>query len=390
MKTVHEIIFSDARNMELLDDESVELVVTSPPYPMIAMWDDVFSVMDPAVADLLKEERGNEAWEAMHRQLDQVWSEVYRCLKKGGFACINIGDATRTMDGHFRLYPNHARILSSLTGLGFTILPAVLWRKQTNAPNKFMGSGMLPAGAYVTLEHEYILIARKGNRRVFASADTKQRRHGSALFWEERNHWFSDVWMELKGTRQAMVDPQHRQRSGAFPFELPFRLISMYSVQGDTVLDPFMGIGTTALAAMATGRSSVGFELEKGFSEMISARAGTIVDEANAQIDERLNRHLAFVKSREASGKPVKHWNRHYGFGVMTSQEKELVLPRPVCLEKLSDSRFEVTFDDSAKAILNSIDADIEDTVGRVQVASVGETRRSDRKKTSQQLSLFD
>jgi DNA modification methylase len=119
--------------------------------------------------------------------------------------------------------------------LGFSALPAILWRKQTNAPNKFMGSGMMPPGAYVTLEHEYILILRKGNKREFTSIKEKQNRRESAFFQEERNFWFSDVWMDLKGTTQNLFDNKATERSAAYPFELPYRLISMFSVKSDTV-----------------------------------------------------------------------------------------------------------------------------------------------------------
>ena len=142
--------------------------------------------------------------------LTRVWREVHRVLADGGIACINIGDATRTLGDRFALYPNHARILVRLVELGFVPLPVILWRKQTNAPNKFMGSGMLPPGAYVTLEHEYILIVRKGGKRGFLSEEGKGLRRESAFFWEERNRWFSDVWSDLKGTVQGLSDRKVR------------------------------------------------------------------------------------------------------------------------------------------------------------------------------------
>ncbi len=113
----------------------------------------------------MKEHDGNMAFELMHKELDKVWKEVYRFSRSGGIACINIGDATRKVNSSFKLYPNHARILQHCTNLGFHILPAILWRKQANAPNKFMGSGMLPVGAHVTLEHEHILILRKDDKK---------------------------------------------------------------------------------------------------------------------------------------------------------------------------------------------------------------------------------
>ena len=89
-----------------------------------------------------------------------------------------------TFDGNFCLFSNHSRILSFLSKLGFTFLPDILWRKETNAPNKFMGSGMLPVSAYVTYEHEYILIVRKGKKRDFTALDEKKLRKESAFFWK--------------------------------------------------------------------------------------------------------------------------------------------------------------------------------------------------------------
>lgn len=117
----------------------------------------------------------------MHQELDKIWSECYRVLKEGGIACINIGDATRTINNNFCLYTNHARIINYCLKIGFTNLPNIIWRKQTNAPNKFMGSGMLPAGAYVTLEHEWILIFRKGGKRQFKTEKDKVERRSSSF-----------------------------------------------------------------------------------------------------------------------------------------------------------------------------------------------------------------
>jgi DNA modification methylase len=90
----------------------------------------------------------------MHKELDKVWKNIAGAVKEGGIVCINIGDAVRSINREFKLYSNHSRIISAFLNLGFNALPDILWRKQTNSPNKFMGSGMLPPGAYVTLEHE--------------------------------------------------------------------------------------------------------------------------------------------------------------------------------------------------------------------------------------------
>lgn len=205
--------------MHQLGDESVELVVTSPPYPMIEMWDGMFIEQDSEVGELLEAagkaaepaagedgstgtDKAAVCYRRMHEILDRVWTECARVLVPGGFACINIGDATRKLGSDFRLFTNHSRVTAAMEHLGFQSLPPLLWRKPTNAPNKFMGSGMLPAGAYVTLEHEYVLIFRKGGRRRFSASDAARRRR-SAFFWEERNSWFSDIW-DFRGIRQAV------------------------------------------------------------------------------------------------------------------------------------------------------------------------------------------
>jgi modification methylase len=346
MKTIHRTYFKNSNHMDKLSDESVDLVVTSPPYPMIEMWDDSFIRANPEIKKAFQKYDGNYAFKLMHQELDAVWDEVIRVLRPGGFCCINIGDATRTIKDNFVLYPNHGRILSYLYQKGLTPLPAVLWRKQTNAPNKFMGSGMLPAGAYVTLEHEYILIARKGNKREFLTETKKRNRQQSAIFWEERNQWFSDVWMDLKGTRQKLTENSARNRSAAFPFDVPFRLINMFSVKGDTVLDPFLGVGTTLLAAMSLCRNSIGYEIQKDFKELIIQQADAIVDISNQLIRNRLLAHREFVQQRIAAQKPLKHINGYYHFPVVTNQEKNLLFNPLIQINQTGNLEFEVMYDD--------------------------------------------
>jgi modification methylase len=284
------------------------------------------------------------AFELMHRELDRVWNEVFRVLKTNGFACINIGDATRKLGDDFCLYPNHARVLQRLTAMGFQALPDILWRKQTNAPNKFMGSGMLPAGAYVTLEHEYILVLRKGSKRSFDSSEEKNRRRESAIFWEERNQFFSDIWTDLKGTGQELKQGESRPRSAAFPFELAYRLICMYSIKQDIVLDPFLGTGTTQAAAAAACRGSIGIETDASLLTVIRQWPNHIVDFANRYHERRLARHMDFVNDRIAGNKPLKHKNRYYGFPVMTSQETDLYIHELKKIITVKDNSAEVHY----------------------------------------------
>lgn len=325
MTTHHRFVFADSRTLENIEAETIDLVVTSPPYPMVEMWDGVFAELNPQIGYYLEAEEGDRAFEAMHRELDRVWLELQRVVKPGGFVCINIGDATRTIGRHFQLYSNHSRIVRALTHSSFQPLPVILWHKTTNAPTKFMGSGMLPAGAYVTLEHEYILIFRKGGKRAFRTEQAKRLRRKSAMFWEERNRWFSDLW-EFPGIGQEIGNGNLRARSAAYPFELAYRLINMYSVKGDLVLDPFLGSGTTVFAAIASARNSIGVEHDAHFQDVLLEHLPGMKDYANTRLEARIFAHREFIHKQMRARKPVRYHNIPHGFPVMTRQEQELEL----------------------------------------------------------------
>ena len=247
MHTKHTIILGNSQQMHEIADGSIQLMVTSPPYPMIKMWDNLFSKADPKIAESWKklEATGQKddvrkIYDAMHDYLSKVWRETYRVLVDGGIACINIGDATRTINGKFQLYPNHSRITEICEEIGFTTLPYILWKKPTTKPKykgkgAFLGSGFLPPNAYVTLDCEFILLFRKGNLRKFVPHD--ELRYESAFKKVERDEWFSQIWA-LKGTRQTVGEIE--RRTAEYPDEIAKRLIKMFSIRGETVLDPFL------------------------------------------------------------------------------------------------------------------------------------------------------
>lgn len=260
MSADYRVIIGDSRRMSEVSDESVHLTVTSPPYPMVSIWDDFFA------------EASAKSYGQMHEYLNEVWREVDRVLVPGGIACINIGDATRSSNGLFHLYPNHSRIIENFEKLGFVTLPYVLWKKPTNRPHykgkgAFLGSGFLPPNAYVILDMEYILIFRKGPPRSFPPKDP--RRYDSKFTKKERDEWFSQVW-RVPGARQDLDG--FARRVAAFPEEIPRRLIRMFSILGDTVLDPFLGSGTTLKVAMDLDRKFVGYEKMPQLAEVIRHR----------------------------------------------------------------------------------------------------------------------
>ena len=236
------ILRGDACTLRPIEDASVHLIVTSPPYPMIAQWDAAFR------------EQGAADFAGMHDLLGKAWAAAYRVLVPGGILAVNVGDAVRTTSGRFRLWPNQAEVTRWAVTGGFTPLPYILWKKPTNKPNAFLGSGFLPPNAYVTIDCEFVLLFRKGDPRRFPPHDPA--RAASRFTRAERDRWFSQVWTDIRGQRQGRAGA----RTGAFPAEVPRRLIRMFSVTGDTVLDPFAGTGTTLWEAAALGRAAVGVE----------------------------------------------------------------------------------------------------------------------------------
>lgn len=326
--TTHRMINCNSKQIKELKDQSVQLIVTSPPYPMVEMWDCLFSEQDQSISEDLSKGDALHAFQKMHSLLNNVWDECDRVLVDHGFVCINIGDATRTINGNFQLFSNRTAITNYFLSKGYSVLPDIIWHKQSNSPNKFMGSGMYPAGAYVTYEHEYILVFRKGGKREFKGT-SKEFRQKSAYFWEERNVWFSDIW-EIKGTSQAISSPQKaiRERSAAFPFEIPYRLVNMYSIEGDTVLDPFAGLGTTNLACMASNRNSVGVEMDPAIAALALQNLAVSADDLNAMIDSRIQRHLSFIEALPPEKRERCYQNGPHGFDVKTKQETAIKIDR--------------------------------------------------------------
>lgn len=226
--------------MPELEDESVHCIITSPPYPMIEKWDECFA-----------NQKAKE-WPDQIGMILAVLQEGIRTLVPGGIICLNIGDATRTIDKNFTCYPNYAALtfLLALKGQVTPLIP-IFWKKISNRPNAFLGSGFLPVNAYVAQDHEYIGIFRKGTLRQF-NQDEQVRRKQSTFTKFERDLWFQQVW-NIQGKKGAKKD-------SGWPTEIPYRLMRMFTIEGDTILDPFCGTGEEELYN-EFDRKFIGYEI---------------------------------------------------------------------------------------------------------------------------------
>ncbi len=294
MPASHTVIIGNSQHMPELSDCSIHLMLTSPPYPMIKMWDSYFSRLDSRIAKLWKNSRTGsfeevrQIYDRMHANLSRVWEETHRVLVDGGIACINIGDATRTINGRFQLFANHSKVIECCERIGFITVPYILWKKPTTKPmykgkGAFLGSGFLPPNAYVTLDCEFILLFRKGDLRKFPPKD--QRRYESMFTKAQRDIWFSQIWT-VTGARQT--DNAIERRIAAFPDEIVERLIRMFSVKGETVLDPFLGSGTATKVAMLNDRCSIGYEIDKNLVPLMKRKIGAeLLSQQDVKMCER-------------------------------------------------------------------------------------------------------
>lgn len=316
--------------------DSVNLVVTSPPYPMVEMWDDLFKSCDPAIKNAIEHDNWNTAHTEMHNYLTHIWDQLIKVTKQHGIIAINIGNATRRTNDSFQLFPNTSPIINHFTKNGCELLPYIHWNKASNKSSSFMGSGMLPTNAYVTNDHEYILLFRVGTgTRSFPPKD--DNRYESAYFWEERNTWFSDRWT-VNGTPQQLTTTETRNRSGAYPPEIPYRLINMYSIKGDTILDPFLGTGTTQLVAAALGRNSIGYEIDPELKQTIQETIKHATEWGHKQIENRIKEHTEYISTADYDFP----YEGEYG-PVKTKRETNIRFDIPQSITQTTDRKDKIT-----------------------------------------------
>lgn len=256
--TEHKIIFGDSRSLNQVNDKSVQLIVTSPPY---------WQLKDYGA----KEQIGfNDSYEEYINNLNLVWQECNRVLADGCRLCINIGDqfARSVYYGRYKVIPIRTEIIRFCESLGMDYMGAIIWQKtttmNTSGGGAIMGSFPYPRNGILKMDYEFILIFKKlGN----APKPTPQQKAASQMTKDEWNQYFSSHW-HFNGIKQM-------GHMAMFPEELPKRLIKMFSFVGETVLDPFAGSGTTSLAAKHLGRNSIGYEINKEFGPVIKEKLCT-------------------------------------------------------------------------------------------------------------------
>ncbi len=248
LKTTHKIITGDSRQMNLIPDNSVHLVITSPPY---------WQLKDYGTENQIG---FHESYESYINNLNLVWKESLRVLHPGCRLCINIGDqfARSVYYGRYKVIPIRTEIIKFCETMGFDYMGAVIWQKVTTTNTTggatIMGSFPYPRNGILKLDYEFILLFKK---QGMPPRPTNEQKELSAMTKDEWNTYFSGHWY-FGGAKQD-------GHIAMFPEELPARLIKMFAFAGDTVLDPFLGSGTTSLAARNLGRNSVGYEINPDF-----------------------------------------------------------------------------------------------------------------------------
>jgi len=250
--TEHNIYFGDSRKLSKINDGSVQLIITSPP-----CWQLEDSGVDGQIGY-------NDSYEEYINNLNLVWTECYRVLSGGCRMCINIGYqfARSAYYGRYKVIPIRDEIIRYCEAAGFDYMGSVIWQKATAGKSTgsatVMGSYLYPRNGIINLDYEYILIFRKLGAPPEISDEIKD---ASKLTKEEWTKYFYAHWKFPGAKKDNRVTP--------FPEELPGRLIKMFSFKNDIVFDPFLGSGTTSLAALKLERNSVGYELNKNYKDII-------------------------------------------------------------------------------------------------------------------------
>ena len=308
MKTIHKIITGDCRQMNLIPDESVHLVITSPPY---------WQLKDYGTSNQIGY---HESYESYINNLNLAWKECHRVLYPGCRLCINIGDqfARSVYYGRYKVIPIRTEITKFCETIGFDYMGAIIWQKVTTTNTTggatIMGSFPYPRNGILKLDYEFILIFKKqGN----SPKPTRKQKELSVISKEDWNMYFSGHWYFAGAKQEGHI--------AMFPEELPARLIKMFAFAEDTVLDPFLGSGTTSMAARDLGRHSIGYEINEDFIPTIRKKLqfeqtdlyGTeyvfLKDNINADLNEEIKKLSYIFKDPHEFDKKVDPKKLQFG-----------------------------------------------------------------------------
>lgn len=271
------IIIGDSRRMAELKDGAVDLIITSPPY---------WNIKDYGVP---KQIGYGQTLHEYLKSIYYVWNECFRVLREGGRFCLNVGDqfARSIIYGRYKIIPIHAEFIGQCEKAGFDFMGSIIWQKKTTMNTtggaNIMGSFPYPPNGIVEIDYEFILIFKKpgGNKGI-----PREMKETSKLSKEEWKEYFSGHWY-FGGVKQI-------DHEAMFPEELPKRLIRMFSFVGDTILDPFLGSGTTIKVALEQKRNGVGYEVNKKFLSLIKKKIG---NKENIEIVERKNGEIVLQET---------------------------------------------------------------------------------------------
>jgi site-specific DNA-methyltransferase (adenine-specific) len=287
--TLHRLINGDARELAFIDDASVHLVVTSPPYWNLKRYNE-----NPDQLGHIQD------YEAFLFELEKVWRHIYRVLVPGGRLVCVVGDVcvARRNFGRHLVFPLHADICVICRRIGFDNLNPIIWHKIANASyevengSKFLGKPYEP-NAIIKNDMEFILMQRKpgGYRQP-----TNEQRDASRIEKESFDRWFQQIW--------NITGASTKKHPAPYPLELATRLVRMFSFTGDTVLDPFCGSGTTMVAALRSGRNSIGIEIDSEYCRMaakyLKAETGDFFTTAELRFERAPTETSAMVKEDSA------------------------------------------------------------------------------------------
>jgi len=268
-KNLGKVIIGDSRRMPELNNEGIDLIITSPPYWQIKNY------------GVIEQIGYGQDLHSYLKDIYSVWGECFRTLRKGGRFCLNIGDqfARSVIYGRYKVIPLHSEFISQCEKIGFDFMGSIIWQKKTTMNTTggatVMGSFPYPPNGIVEIDYEFIHIFKKPGESKKVSSEVKG---ASILSKEEWKEYFLGHWY-FGGAKQV-------EHEAMFPEELPKRLIKMFSFVGDTVLDPFLGSGTTIKVALNLKRNGIGYEINKKFLSLIKGK----INSDNLEIIERKNK----------------------------------------------------------------------------------------------------